>query len=381
MKLFLLLLSGYMVSCGIRQANDQALGKFATGEEQKATGYGNYFFARYLFSHKEYENVEVGVKVAMRNGHPALLAVKDLSPAAQNRAIEEAVLSSQGCSLSFTGTSNVAEGGTYTGELEQSGGVVNDCCGAMTFVPTIDTSLTFTGTKLATLSATDWEQLTGDVIPPSTEEPDGGDDGDDTDDNNDSDGAKEQVFYALGSSTILLSKASLLPPKAGQSKKYLMQAVIGTNSDGTHKPPVVHIKRVNSDSSIASECLSLLFNERDNAGGDSGGVSFKFNFAVNSTEVDNIWGFSRMYSDDPYSDERFFTVGVQFPNSSGNKISYSALRAGAGTNGAVPLVPSKRLATENKKWGIVDDIVAAFGKGSDCDAQGHNRSCAGCIMQ
>lgn len=160
-----------------------------------------------------------------------------------------------------------------------------------------------------------------------------------------------------------------------------MQAVIGTNDDGKHRPPVVHIKRVNNNGTIAAECLSLLFNEKDNTTGNSSDGRFKFNFALGTSTVDNVWGFSDMYSDDPYSDDIFFTIGVQFPDTPGSTVSYSALRAGAGTNDAVPLVPKKLLATQNKEWGIADDIVAAFGEGSGCDPQGHNRICAGCIMQ
>lgn len=393
MKLFLLLLSAYVATCGERQTNDQALGKFATSEELSGETDRDYFYARYRFSHEEYEAVEVAVQVAMHNGHPAKLRVKDLSSTAQDNAIEEATLSSHGCSLSFTGMSSVAEGGTYTGTLGQSGGVVDDCCGTMTFVPTIDTTLTFTGKKLATLSAADWKRLTGEASDPNTKEPDNNDgntdtdDGDntsddtDTDDNTDTDDASEQIFYALDSSTILLSRTSFLPPRARQSNRYLMQAVIGTNSDGTYKPPVVHIKRVNRNGTIASECLSLLFDEQDNTAGGSSAGRFKFNFNLSAANVDNVWGFSDMYGNDPYSDEDFFTIGVQFPDNPDSTISYSALRAGAGTNGSVPLVPPKLLATQNKKWGIVDDIVAAFGEDSSCDAQGHNRVCAGCIMQ
>ena len=379
MKLFLLLLSVNVVACGERRINDQALGKFATQEEQAAVSGEDYFYARYRFTHAEYEDVEVAVQVALHNGHPATLRVKDLSSVAKDNPIEEAMLSSRGCKLSFRGSSHGAEGGAYTGELEQSGGLVNDCCGDMTFVPAVDTTLTFAGTKLATLSAADWEQLTGEEEGTRTEVPEGGGGDTDTDGNTETDDER-QIFYALDSSTILLSKNSLLPPRAGQTRRYLMQAIVSTNSDGVHKPPVVHIKQVNDNGTIAAECLSLLFNEQDSAGDNREG-RFKFDFAVNASTVASIWGFSDMYSDDPYSNDTFFTVGVSLPNELSTRRSYSALRAGAGTNNTVPLVLPQQLTTKHTEWGIVDDIVAAFGAGSGCDPQGHNRSCVGCIMQ
>ena len=110
MKLFLLLLAVNAIACGERQANDQALGKFTISAEQQAASEGNYLYARYRFTRAEYEDVEVAMRVALRNGHPAVLQVKDLSPAAKDHAVEEAVLSSRGCSLSFQGTSSGCRG-------------------------------------------------------------------------------------------------------------------------------------------------------------------------------------------------------------------------------------------------------------------------------
>ena len=386
MKLFLLLLSVNAIACGERRINDQAVGKFVTHAEQEAESGESYFYARYRFTHDEYEDVEVAVQVALRNGHPATLRVKDLSSAAEDNPIEQAQLSSRGCSLSFRGVSSGTEGGAYTGELEQSGGLVNGCCGDMTFVPAVDTTLTFAGIKLATLSASDWEQLTGEEVAANTETPEGSGDNTGAGDNAEPDGGIEpddavQIFYALDNSTILLSKSSLLPPRAGQMRRYLMQAIVGTDSDGAHKAPVVHIKQVNDNGTIAAECLSLLFDEQDNTAGDKRAGRFKFNFAVNGATVDSIWGFSDMYSDDPYSSNTFFTVGISLSNELSTRRSYSALRAGAGTNDTVPLVSPQQLTTKGKEWGIVDDIAAAFGTGSGCEARGHNRICVGCIMQ
>ena len=147
------------------------------------------------------------------------------------------------------------------------------------------------------------------------------------------------------------------------------------------RPPVVHIKRVSTSGAIGKECLSLLFDEEDSATGGNGAGRFNFNYRVGTARVDNIWGFSDMYGNDEFSDENFFTVGVQFPDSPGSTINYSALRAGAGTNGIVPLVPERHVAAKRSEWGISADIVAAFGANSGCDPLGHNRQCTGCIMQ
>ena len=415
MKLILLILTVIGVSCGERQAGKDALGKFATEEEMAAEG--GHYHARYRFTHDDYESVEVAVRVEMLNGHAAKLRVKDLSPQAGDDPVEEAILRSRGCQLAFTGTSTSAEGGTYTGELELRGGIVDGCCSRMTFVPAADTSLTFVGTKLATLSVAEWQQLSGDTETGDGETGDGetgdgetgggetgdgetgdgetgdgetgdgetgdgetgdGETGDGETGDGETGGGNEQKFYALDSTTILLSRTSLLPPRRGETKRYLMQAVIGTNDDGTYRPPVVHIKRVSTSGAIGKACLSLLFDEESTATGGSRVGRFNFNYSIGTTRVDNIWGFSDMYGNDKFSDENFFTVGVQFP---GSQINYSALRAGAGTNGAVPLVPEGRVAAKRSEWGISADIVAAFGTNSGCDSQGHNRQCTGCIMQ
>ena len=379
MKLLLMLVVIGM-SCGERRASEEYLGKFAANKEEAkaedAEEAGEYYYARYRFTHVDYEDVEVAVRVEMVNGHAAKLHVKDLSPQAAANPIEEAVLHTRGCQLAFMGTSAGAEGGTYTGELELRGGVVDGCCGRMTFVPAVNTSLTFVGTKLSTLTAAEWEQLSGEA---STDEEDAGDETDDDGETGDS--SSEQKFYALDSTTILLSKTAFLPPETGAKKRYLMQAVIGTNTDGTHKPPVVHIKRVSTSGALHKGCLSLRFDQVDTAAGSNDTGRFKFNYKIETAKVDYVWGYSDMYDNDIFSDESFFTVGVQFPNGPGSSISYSALRAGAGTNGEVPLVPENRVADKRSEWGISTDIVAAFGDNSGCDPLGHNRRCTGCIMQ
>ena len=166
MKLLLLLIV-IGISCGERPAGQEYLGKFAASKEKAAeqaeeqAAAGEYYYARYRFTHADYEDVEVAVRVEMVNGHAAKLRLKDLSPEAAANPIEEAVLHTRGCQLAFTGTSEGIEGGTYTGELELRGGEINGCCGRMTFVPAVDTSLTFVGTKLATLSAAEWQELSG----------------------------------------------------------------------------------------------------------------------------------------------------------------------------------------------------------------------------
>ena len=406
MKMILLLLAITAVACKQHNATSAALDAETSGVGQGS----QYFHARYLFTQAEYEDVEVAVRVEMRDGYPAVLQVKDLSPQASDNAIEQALLHKNSCSLSFIGTSTGVEGGKYTGELQQTGGKLSGCCGEMTFVPAVDTSLTFIGKKSAPLSAAEWAQLVGDdeeddeveepsdasdTEPsgdsPNTEAPstsgtdaatdDNNSGGDDThqQDDNGGDGNTQQQdeeedllqkFYALDTSTILLSKTSLLPPQRGKTKKYLMQVVVGKIINHTYLPPVVHIKQVNSDGKIANECLSLLYDEQEVGTGRS-----NFSYRINTTAVREIWGYSDMYGEDT-----FFSVGVEFNQSPGQNISYTALRAGAGTNNTVPLIQGKYLERRKSEWGINDDIVAAFEDGS-CNELGHNRTCTGCIMQ
>ena len=140
MKIILLLLVVSAVACEQHNATSAAL-------DAEARQGVEYLHARYLFTHAEYENVEVAVRVELRYGYPAILQVKDISPQASDNVIEKALLNKNGCNLSFIGTSTGVEGGEYTGELQQTGGKVNGCCGKMTFVPAIDTSLTFRGKK------------------------------------------------------------------------------------------------------------------------------------------------------------------------------------------------------------------------------------------
>ena len=306
------------------------------------------------------------MRVEMRNGHPAILQVKDLSPQELDSAVEEAVLSSSGCSIAFTGTSHSTNGGTYGGELELSGGKVSGCCGDMTFVPAVDTSLTFTGEKLTSLTAEQWQQLLGSENTDPEEPSDSNTGGYDNT-------QWPKKFYILDRSTILLSKTAFLPPEEGKQKNYLMQVVLGGNDGSTYIPPVVHIKQVNNDGKIAAECLSFIYDEDDSFDG-SGAGSFSFKYPLMTQEADYVWGFSNMYGTNA-----FFNIGVQFPNGPGKAISYVAVRAGGNDDNSVPLVPEADVASKNSAWGISDDIVAAFGDNSGCDPLGHNRICVGCI--
>ena len=365
MRVVLLLLAVMVATCGQREAGETALGKFAAREAEKS---GQYFHAHYRFTHEEYENVEVAVRVEMRNGHPAVLQVKDLSPQEDGSPVEEAVLSSSGCSLAFKGTSSGTSGGVYGGELELSGGKVSSCCGEMTFVPAVDTSLIFTGEKLTDLTAGQWQQLLEDGNTGSEEPNDGG--------AGDFDNTQwPKKYYVLDYSSMLLSKASFLPPEGGKQRKYLMQMVVGGNDGSTYIPPVLHIKQVGSDGKIAEECLSLIYDEDNSFDGSEAG-SFSFRYPLLTQEADHVWGFSNMYSEKP-----LFNVGVQFPDGPGKVVSHIAVRAGGDNDNSASLVLEANVASYNSAWGISDDIVAAFGEDSSCDPLGHNRICVGCISQ
>ena len=112
----------------------------------------HYYYAEYLFSHADYEDVEVALRIEITAGNPAKMEIKDLTPPA-DKAVEELTLSSAGDD--FTGTSSGDEGGKYVVKLAAD----DVCCGAINFTPTADSSVTFAGTKQESLTSVQWEEL------------------------------------------------------------------------------------------------------------------------------------------------------------------------------------------------------------------------------
>ena len=127
------------------QGKDDASTKFAIKKKQ------SHYYAQYTFSHADYDDVEVAVRIEVSAGKPSKMEVKELTPPA-NSPVEIVVLRASG--TEFVGTSSGAVGGEYSVKL-----VEGVCCGAITFVPAADRSANFVGTKSKDLTAAEWEEL------------------------------------------------------------------------------------------------------------------------------------------------------------------------------------------------------------------------------
>lgn len=359
-----------VISCGFG-GDRSSQSKFAI---RKKVEVKEYFHAKYKFTHADYEDVYVAVRVETENGSPISLQVKDLSSEAEDAELEEAVLTSN-ISGDFVGTSAGAVGGRYTGRLETSNGVVTGCCGFMTFEPTATEApdLIFLGEKIEVLGGEEWDELVDDeqelevepepdetVRPAEMEEE-----------------SSIKKFYSFHSSSILVSRNEFSLDN-NPYIKYVVQNVIGVDGKGEYLPPQVHIKRVNDDGTIDGECLSLLYSEKLRH--DPSPDNFYFNYRIWNGSVDFIYGYNSLYEDDENTPR--FNVGAQFPTGPGSSTSYSALGASLTENGDSPvLVPEAEVVAKNSEWGITDDIVEAFSTNSNCDPLGHNRKCIGCILQ
>ena len=165
--LLTLVVLGTFYACGLEEESSQH--KFAIRRKAAATP-AVYYHAKYRFTHADYENVDVAVKVEVKANKATQLWAKDLS--VSNSEIEEATLTSKAASpANFSGTSSGDLGGVYTGVLEKNSlGAISGCCGQMTFTPTADNTVTFVGTKLEVITAAAWQQLVdGTASPPAPE--------------------------------------------------------------------------------------------------------------------------------------------------------------------------------------------------------------------
>ena len=150
MKTVSIFLFASLFACSF-QGKDDASAKFAIKKKQ------SHYYAQYTFSHADYDDVEVAVRIEVSAGKPSKMEVKELTPPA-NSPVEIVVLRASG--TAFVGTSSGAVGGEYSVKL-----VEGACCTAITFVPAADTSATFVGTKSKDLTAAEWEEL----IAPATD--------------------------------------------------------------------------------------------------------------------------------------------------------------------------------------------------------------------
>ena len=156
--LLMLVVLGVFSACGFEEEESQH--KFAIRKKMDAVV---YHYAKYRFAFEGYEDVDVAIKVAVQSGRATTLWVRDLI--STDNPLEEAELTTSPNNLSFSGMSAGELGGTYTGGLETGADdEVTGCCDAMTFVPTADNTLRFSGTKLEDLTAVQWEQLNDNSV-------------------------------------------------------------------------------------------------------------------------------------------------------------------------------------------------------------------------
>ncbi len=124
-------------------------------------------YAKYEFNLDNYDPIPVAVRVSVNGNESEKFEIKDLTDGREDRAVERADLTGTTAdnTHSFSGTTKLEEGdkdfgGKYSGELTltDDGAEVpdNGCCGAMTFVPTVDKSLTFSGTRVSDFDEENW---------------------------------------------------------------------------------------------------------------------------------------------------------------------------------------------------------------------------------
>lgn len=157
--LLMLVVLGVFSACGLEEKESQY--KFAIRKKVENTVV--YHYAKYRFVFEGYEDADVAIKVAVRSGRAKTLWVRDLI--STDNPLEEVELMTSADQFSFRGTSAGELGGAYTGRLESgTDDEITGCCAAMTFVPTADNTLWFSGTKLETLTAAQWEQLNAGTV-------------------------------------------------------------------------------------------------------------------------------------------------------------------------------------------------------------------------
>ena len=144
MKILSIFLFASLFACNFQVEGD-ASAKFAIKKKQ------SHYYAQYKFTHVDYDDVEVAVRIEVSADKPSKMEVKELTPPA-NSPVEIVMLQASG--TAFVGMSSGAVGGEYSVELAEGA-----CCGAITFVPAANTSATFVGTKSKDLTAAEWEEL------------------------------------------------------------------------------------------------------------------------------------------------------------------------------------------------------------------------------
>ena len=119
----------------------------------------SFFHAVYRFSHPAIQDTDIAVRIQHHGDHLAAMAVKNITKNEERMTMN---LTKQGNDFGGSSAGSAyRHGGTYVVSL--ASGV---CCGAIQFTPDSNTSLTFSGTKIKDLTASEWDVI---INPPPTE--------------------------------------------------------------------------------------------------------------------------------------------------------------------------------------------------------------------
>lgn len=205
MKIFLVSVLTVIFACSIEENNSR--GMFVI---KRKAALQAFYYARYLFTHPDYEDVTAAVRIETSRGLPVSMEVKDISPTA-DRDLEVLTLRASGRGNVFTGSSEVEGGGEYRVRLDDQG----KCCGdSIIFIPQIDSTVIFSGKREAHLSAEEWDTLVNTQMP---DDPENNAEPGDSDDNGEQGTDTEEPADDVEEpSALTLSPAELGSKKVGE---------------------------------------------------------------------------------------------------------------------------------------------------------------------
>lgn len=148
MKIVAIFALASVLACG--QTENYSEASFVITKKAPAK---EYYYAKYEFSHDDYEDVVVVVRIEVSNAAPKEMAVKDLTPQESHRPVETLMLDASGDV--FVGRSTGDVGGEYRVSLENT-----VCCGQIVFIPDVKPSISFIGVKIEDLTAKQWAEFT-----------------------------------------------------------------------------------------------------------------------------------------------------------------------------------------------------------------------------
>lgn len=134
---------------GLQSTSTAPVGNEATTVE--------HFHAKYVFTHSDYEDVEVAVRITHMASVLSRIEVKDLTPTEANEPVETVALSVDGVNK-FGGWNWNRNGEYYRVTLTH----LRTCCSTIYFWPPPASSQVYlTGTKSEDLTAAQWAELSG----------------------------------------------------------------------------------------------------------------------------------------------------------------------------------------------------------------------------